>query len=218
MDNLAATVPVGEDVTLVCQNSHGAKVQATVLRLLHHSVAFEVYSSYAILRASEVLADFKISMGESTVYSGRAAVTNLVNIGPVLVCEAHLDGGWIDASMFSPREPHQPVSALFEQFLQGWQKMYKILPEYKVVVADMQTFLMDMRLWLEQVELGILSSPSRNRSELERDLIHELGSSTTPAITALFERFEQVAERIEYPLESAHRAFGKRQLHPLLLS
>jgi extracellular factor (EF) 3-hydroxypalmitic acid methyl ester biosynthesis protein len=38
-----------------------------------------------------------------------------------------------------------------------------------------------------------------------------------PAINNLFERFEVVAQRIEPDMQPAHRAFGKRQLHPLLL-
>src|SRR5262249_48777578 len=71
--------------------------------------------------------------------------------------------------------------------------------------------------WLEQVELGIRSSPSEDRLKMERDILQELGQSTTPAVTSLFERFEALPDRIEPDLQPAHRAFSRRQLHPLLL-
>jgi extracellular factor (EF) 3-hydroxypalmitic acid methyl ester biosynthesis protein len=37
----------------------------------------------------------------------------------------------------------------FSGFLREWQKTYKVLPEFKVVVADMQSLFTDMRLWLD---------------------------------------------------------------------
>jgi len=39
----------------------------------------------------------------------------------------------------------------FKAFIHEWQQLYKVAPEFKVVVADIQTFLTDLRLWLEQV-------------------------------------------------------------------
>jgi extracellular factor (EF) 3-hydroxypalmitic acid methyl ester biosynthesis protein len=38
------------------------------------------------------------------------------------------------------------------------------------------------------------------------------------AVKDLFERYEVVTQKIDEDLQPAHRAFGKRQLHPLLLS
>ena len=55
-----------------------------------------------------------------------------------------------------------------EDFLRHWQRLYRVLPEFKVVVADMQTFLTDLRLWLDQVELEIRSTPSGSRLEKVR--------------------------------------------------
>jgi extracellular factor (EF) 3-hydroxypalmitic acid methyl ester biosynthesis protein len=77
--------------------------------------------------------------------------------------------------------------------------------------------LTDVRLWLEQVELGIRSSPSGDRNKLEREAVQELAKSVVPAITSLFERFEAVSERVAEELQPAHQAFAKRQLHSLLL-
>jgi extracellular factor (EF) 3-hydroxypalmitic acid methyl ester biosynthesis protein len=113
---------------------------------------------------------------------------------------------------------HKELRAGFDTFLRQWQKIYKISPEYKVVIADLQTFLMDLRLWLEQVELGIRSLPSADRFQAERDAAEELQQSTTPALSYFFEKFELTARGIDPEMVAPHAAFCRRQLHPFLMS
>lgn len=199
------------------QNSQGTEGRGTVLRMGRHAIAFEVYSSDIVLRTSEVLREFKIIWHDRTLYSGRAVVKNLVNTGLVTICEVSLEEGWADVD-FSAATGPDSLGGQFKEFIQEWQKLYRVMPEYKVVLADLQTFLTDLRLWLDQVELGIRSSPSGDRARLERDVVHQLTPSVVPSIAHLFESYEHVAARIEPDWVPAHRAFGKRQLHPLLLS
>ena len=51
----------------------------------------------------------------------------------------------------------------FRAFLARWQKFYKVLPEYKLAVADFHSFLKELQLWLDQVELGIRGLPGGDR-------------------------------------------------------
>jgi extracellular factor (EF) 3-hydroxypalmitic acid methyl ester biosynthesis protein len=197
------------------QNSQGIEGRGSVLRLARHSAAFEIYSADTVLRTSELLRDFKVIWHDRTVFSGRAVVRNVVNTGLVTICEVTLEEGWSDVDFASSPDS---ISGQFKEFLGEWQKIYRVMPEYKVVLADLQTFLTDLRLWLEQVELGIRSSPSGDRIRLEHDMVKHLAPSVVPAIAHLFDSYEQVARRIEPDLVPAHQAFGKRQLHPLLLS
>ena len=46
----------------------------------------------------------------------------------------------------------------FDGFLDHWRKYYQVRPEFKVVVADVQTLLSDLDLWLAQLELGLTAS------------------------------------------------------------
>jgi len=206
-----------KDSFIICRNSQGTEVRATPLRLTRYVAVFEVYNPYSLLQLSEVLSDFKIIMHDRLVYAGKAIVSNLVNTGFVLVCEASLQESWLDVEMFSPELQGQRLRTGFEDFIHQWQRMYKVMPEFKVAIADMQTFLTDLRHWLEQVELGIRSSPESERAEREREVLVDLGEAITPAITSLFERFEALPDRIETDLAPAHRAFARRQLHPLVL-
>ena len=86
---------VTQDGIVVFKTGQGFEMQATLLKLTRFQAAFEVFGP-AILRASEVLQDFKIFAHDHPVYCGRAIVSELVNTGTVLVCEAALQDDWVD--------------------------------------------------------------------------------------------------------------------------
>ena len=199
------------------QTSRGATFRANPVRLNRHAAVLELYNPEGVLQTSEVLTEFKLIFNDRTVYSGRAVVRSLVNTGLVTVCEATLEDSWLDLDFSSGPNLAVSLNTQFNDFIREWQKLYRVMPEYKVVLADLQTFLTEVRLWLEQVELGIRSSPSGDRAKIEEETVYSLQESIVPAIAGLFERYEVVAQRVEEELQPAHHAFGKRQLHPLLL-
>ena len=202
---------------ITCCTSQGVELRATTLRLTRYEAVFEIYNPACVLLSSEVLSEFKILLQDRTFYSGRAIVKHLVNTGPTLVCEATLEDFWLDGDFFSGLNQGLKLRDECAEFFREWQKLYRVVPEYKLIIADMQSFFMELRLWLNQVELGIRSTPSGDRLQLEHDVIKDLEQPIIPIITGLFERFEAVAEGIEAGLRPAHMSYMKRQLHPLVL-
>ena len=196
----------------MANNNNGA----VLLKLTRFQVVFEVHSPTCTLQRSEVLGNFRIHPNHRAVYSGRAVVSNLISMGGVAVCEAMLDPEWVGEEPV-PAGSEEELRVEFNRFLQRWQKNYRVLPEFKVVVADMQSLLADLRLWLDQLELGIRALPATERTAAEREVAQRLGSCTTPALVALFEKFEGAARLVQDDLRPAHVAFCRRQLHPLLL-
>src|SRR5437867_13067471 len=79
-----------------CENSQGVELHATLLRLTRFLAAFEIYSPSGVLRMSEVLTNLKIMIQGQVIYSGRAVISNLINLGSVLVCEATLEEACLD--------------------------------------------------------------------------------------------------------------------------
>ena len=152
----------------------GLEIQATPLRLTPHSIAFEFYAPQSVLQLSEVLPDFRILAENHLLYTGKATVTSLVNAGAATVCEASLSSSLLDFDLFQLGKPHEFVGAAFESFLSRWQSFYKILPDYKLTVTDLHSFLHDLRLWLDQIELGIRAHPSGDRLQIEREMVEEL--------------------------------------------
>jgi extracellular factor (EF) 3-hydroxypalmitic acid methyl ester biosynthesis protein len=208
---------VERDSIIVCQTSQGYSVRATPLRITRDVVAFEVYNPYSILQLSEVLKEFRIIVNEQLIYSGRATVSSLVNTGSMLVCEATLDEGWLDVDLFALVTQPNKLRADFTEFLKEWEKIHAILPQYKIALADMQNYFADLKRWLDQVELGIRSSPSGRRSKTELDVIHELAPTILSTIDSFFTKFEAVADEVPADLLPFHRTYAKRQLHPQLL-
>lgn len=208
MDVLANT-----EALVTFQSASGIDIRATVVRLDRHRVVFEVYSPSAVLHASEALRQFEIISGDRTVYSGRAVVSNVISTVSMFVVEAGLEEGWIDLSFAG----NDDLRAEFANLMARWQKTYRIRPEFKVLIADMESLLMDLRLWSEQVELGIRASPSADRLELERDAGRQIAPGVVQAMDAIWERFDPIASSVEPDLQPAHQAYLRRHLHPLLL-
>ena len=211
------SISTGKDTFIVCRNSQGTEFRATLLRLTRYAVVFEVYNPYSILQLSEVLSDFKMIMSDRMVYSGKAVVSNLVNTGILLVCECTLQDEWLDVDLFGSLHEKGKLQTEFTQFLEEWNKIHQVSDNLKVVVADIQAFFLDMRRWLEQVELAIRSEPSGDRLQMEKDTILQLKDSVAPAVTSLFDRYEETASTIPVELRAIHRSYSKRQLHPMML-
>lgn len=200
-----------------CRNSQGAEIRATPVRLTRFSVVFEVYNPFSLLQLSEVLSEFRITIGERCVFAGRGVVSNLVNTGIMLLCEASLDESWLDVDIFSPISQPQRLQSEFDAFMAEWRKNRAVTPDFKVAVSDFQMLLMDLRRWLDQVELGVRSEPLGVRAEMERTVLQELEGRILPEVGEWMDRFDAVAGNISPEARAAHRAYARRQLHPLVL-
>jgi extracellular factor (EF) 3-hydroxypalmitic acid methyl ester biosynthesis protein len=212
----ASALPLAE-TQVIFQSADGLTVRGTPLHLNRHTVVLELYNASLAPRLTETLENFRIIFQERTLYSGRAVVSNLVEAGATTVCDASLDeANWTGLDFTQPPADGQVVQE-FKNFLGEWQKLYQIGAEFKVIVGDMQTFLTDLRLWLEQVELGIRAASAVERPALEQKIAGELGPQILPLLTNLFEKFENCLRVIEPDRLPAHQAFARRQLHPLLL-
>jgi extracellular factor (EF) 3-hydroxypalmitic acid methyl ester biosynthesis protein len=203
---------------VMCQTGQGVEIHATLLHLTRYLAVFEIYNPDLALRTSEVLGDFRIVLNGRVVYSGRAVVGSLVNTGLLLVCEVALDEhSWADVELTPGPTGREKLRGEFNEFIHEWQKLYLVSRDYKVVIADIESFLAGLRLWLDQVELSIRASPAANRTQLEREIAEGLRDSVIAPANSLFDRFEEVSDRVEEELRPAHGSFGRRRLHPLLL-
>ena len=202
---------------VVWQGGQQQEIRAVLARLTRFQAVFEIYSPTVVLRMSEVLPDFKIILRGRPVYAEKVAVSNLVNSGTALVCEVTLGDGWLDFAASAPEGRKSSLPDQFGDFLREWQKNYRVVPEFKVAVADMQTLFGDMRLWLDQVELSLRAATNGDFVKVEREAVHELTGQILPAIDSLGDRFEDIATKLDAGARAAHVYFTRRQLHSLLL-
>lgn len=203
---------------VIGRTSEGAEIMGTPLRFDRHGVVFETFRQETVLQASEVLQEFRIVLQQHPIYSGRAMVRKVVDTGVVLTCEATLEDGWVDAAGGNGQPAPASLREEFSRFLGHWEKAYRVGPEFKVIVADLQAFLIELQLWCDQLEVRWSGQPAAERQARERAAGEELIEACRPALESLFERFEQVAKVIPDELQPVHQHFIRRQLHPMLLA
>ncbi|HLP76212.1 MAG TPA: class I SAM-dependent methyltransferase [Candidatus Paceibacterota bacterium] len=203
---------------IIGKTTEGDAIHTSIIRLTRFSAVFQIYSMDVVMRTSETLETFSIVDDERVVYSGRAVVQNLINTGSGLVCEVSLDeGSWRDVDLARIVPSSSAIDGEYENFVQRWQKFYRVQSDFKVVVADMENFLVDLRLWLDQVELKVRSEPMANRLEFEQRIVQELSKPVIRSIDSFIERFEEIAVKLDPEQQPAHRHYLQRQLHPLIL-
>ncbi len=215
---MASAITEQQETLIDCQTAQGQELRGTPLRLTRYGAVFEVYSPGTILRISEVLDNFRITSQGRVIYLGTALVSSLVNTGTILICEVKLEEKSLQLAALAPTSSEDStLRAQFQGLLAQWQRFQFVRPEFKQVVSDMQTFLSDLRLWTDQLELEIRSRPFGESLHAERRILEELAPEIIGALDSFVEPMEQIASELEEDLRPVHRAYLRRQLHPLLL-
>jgi extracellular factor (EF) 3-hydroxypalmitic acid methyl ester biosynthesis protein len=198
------------------QTADGLELRAGLTRLTRHAVTFEAVNLAATLRASEVLSNFKITTDNHVIYFGRAVVSNVINTGESLIVEAKLDNLGSDTAYFLPAPgfDSNPQEA-YQSFFQAWQKNYRISNEFKVLVADVQSYLTGVRHWLEELEFGFKTQ--NDKAKKEREILDAISSKIIDSFNGQHERFEEIIYALPPEARGAHQDFVRQHWHKLFL-
>lgn len=208
---------------ITCRNSQGTELTANLLSIKRYSVVFEVYNPYSILQLSEVLSDFRIMASRRMLYQGKAVVSNLLNTGLVLVCEAMLDEGWIEVDFLSSLANGQAVGgesnlcAQFGNFMGEWKTANQVRDPFKLVVADLSSMLTGVQQWLTGVDVGIRTTVTRRREDFEQEIFAGIEKRVVEEVLPSMARFEDVSHEVGEPEVPVHKAYVRRALHPIVL-
>lgn len=200
---------------VACGTENSPALEVTVCQLSRHRIVLQVHTPEVVIRTSQMLKDFRVSLGTELLYSGRATVTSAVDTGTSLVCEAKLEDAWVDYKS-QPGSPSASVPGALSKFM-AESLRNRVSAEFKVAVADLQMLLHDLQHWTNQVALQVMAEPSGSRRELERELVLQMCSEAFPALTGCFERFEFYSQTIDPEVVPSYASYVKRQLHPLVL-
>ena len=220
----AGAVPIGiptgggVETQVTFKTETGAIHVGVPVQVTRQAVVFELSSSRNTTLPSELVDDFKIWLFGGEIYSGRALILNLIDVGSRIICEARLnESDWVDLQLELVLSQEAQFNSRFNFFLNAWQQNYKISDEFKVVVADMQSFLHDLRLWTQQLEVAVQGQPKSNQQESERQILQQLQILVFPKLASLFEGFEKLIKSNEKDLAPSYSQYARRRLHPLVL-
>jgi extracellular factor (EF) 3-hydroxypalmitic acid methyl ester biosynthesis protein len=200
------------------KTADGVELQGALSRMTRHVAVFEIYSPSVTPRFSEALQEFKILMQGRTIYSGRALVAKVLDTGTKIICETLLElMDWTNLNLLPDLEIEEKSVEEFKVFLKDWQRLYMVSSDFKVVVSDMQTFLNDLRLWMEQIDLKAQAHPMFAQEKFERRILEALCPVVLPPLAALFEKFEKLISQVEKESATSCILYAKRALHPLVL-
>jgi extracellular factor (EF) 3-hydroxypalmitic acid methyl ester biosynthesis protein len=201
---------------VIFQTADGGELRARLARLTRHAVTFEADNLAATLRTSEVLSNFKITTDSRVIYFGRAVVSNIIHTGESFLCEAKLDDLGSDTAYFLPAPGlgDNPQEA-YQRFFQTWQNNYHISAEFKVLVADVQSYLTGVRHWLEELEFGLKTQNDKARQE--RAILDAVAPKIIAAFNGQHERFEEIIYALPPEARGAHQDFVRQHWHKLFL-
>lgn len=207
---------------ITCRNSQGTELTANLLRIKRYSVVFEVYNPYSILQLSEVLSDFRIMASRRLLYQGKAVVSNLLNTGIVLVCEAMLDEGWVEVDFLGGMGGHAggaetDLASQFTNFMAEWKSANLVLPPFKLVVSNMASMLGGVQQWLKAVDVGIRTTVTRRRDDLEQEIFSSVQEKVAGEVLPAMLEFEGVVKEIGEAEIAVHKSYARRELHPVML-
>jgi extracellular factor (EF) 3-hydroxypalmitic acid methyl ester biosynthesis protein len=197
----------------------GAVGPVELLRLSRHRALFELPNNTPTeLRVSEVLPDFTVGRGTRKLYSGRAVIRGLLNTGAKTLCDTSLsEEGWLGPGVDPVATNEAHWREAFGAFLTDWQTQYQIDSDYKRIIADMQTFFSRLRSWLQQAELDLAGLPAPEREVALRRWAAQLAPAVIPSISELFDRFEEIALRLDPCRVATHQDYMRRHLHSMVL-
>jgi len=207
---------------ITCRNSQGTELTANLLRLQRYSVVFEVYNPYSILQLSEVLSNFRIMASRRLLYHGQAVVSNLLNTGIVLVCEAMLDEGWVEVDFLSGVTGAGPdrgtdLATQFGSYMDDWKSANRVHDPYKLVVSDLASTLSGVQQWLTGIDVGIRTTVTRRREDLEQEIFSGVQDRVVNEVLPSMQRFEEVSSDIGGTEVAVHKSYVRRELHPIVL-
>ncbi|MFD0892086.1 class I SAM-dependent methyltransferase [Luteolibacter ambystomatis] len=151
------------------------------------------------------------------LYHGKAVISNLLNTGIVLVCEATLDEGWVEVDFLSSVAGNADIGGQFTSFMTEWKSANQVQDPFKLVVADMANMLNGVQHWLTGVDVGIRTTVTRRRDELEQEIFSNVQARVVEEVLPSMERFEKVAREVGDEESAVHKSYVRRELHPIVL-
>jgi extracellular factor (EF) 3-hydroxypalmitic acid methyl ester biosynthesis protein len=133
----------------------------------------------------------------------------------MVIVSATLVDPWQDLAGIGPGPRlREEVSA----FVQEWEAGHTLRPGYQLSVGRLRAFLGELSRWLGQVEAASGTAERDASPQVQREFTLEVEASLADKLAELFGEFETEASQVPPPEAASHKAFARREVHPLTLA
>lgn len=192
--------------------------QGRLVRLSRHAAVFELYEAAAPIRLSEHLSELTIHSAGRRAYHGPATVSSLIDTGACLLTEAQLDPQLFTVEFLATLSSEKTHDERFREFLEHWRQDTCLTPEFKIVIADLVSFLTELHGWTEQLEIAATSPTSNPTDDWRQQTVQEVAPQAHAALDELFNRFERLVDKLDPSTIPLHRQYTQKRLHPWVLT
>jgi len=204
--------------TVVGESGPDGAFQGRLVRLARHAAVFELYDPAPPIRLSENLKNLTVHSAGRCAYRGRGTVTSLVDTGACLLCEAQLDPQLFTVEFLATLSSETTYGNRFKDFMEHWRQDSHLTPEFKVVIADLVSFLTDLHRWTDQMEIAATTPTSSPTSAWRQQVVQAIAPQAIAALDELFDRFETLAATLQSDSLPLHRQYTQQRLHPWVLT
>ena len=191
----------------------GDRLHGHLVRLGQFDAVFDVFGVGGSLRSSEVLPECKILIDGRVVFDGRCTVTKMIDEAESVRCEVLLG----ERGLHTEALPNT-TGEEFERFLSGWLTPYQMSSPFKVAVADFEILMMQLRRWLNQVEISLNAGPKSGTQKAEAEFLARVAPRLLRAMRSHAERFDELVAQLRPSECAVHRDYVFRKWGSYILA
>jgi len=192
METSNTSARLGNRISL--KPSRGGGLVGHILSLQGRRGVFECFTAEPVLSVGEVLEGAELEVAGQLVHTGPLRIEDMVATGSGAVCRFKLEAE--DAGLcLRQAGPEGSLPARLSCFLDAWNVEHRLLPEYILLIARMESLFQGLRDWCLQEEqrLGVDGPPN---IEVLKAAARQLGPAVSATLDNVWEEFHRVAERI----------------------
>ena len=204
------------DRTVSFRSSQGTVVRGTLSKLSRRNIVFEIYNPFSPRPDERGAERSQGSARQKRRLSGRCGRNRRRD-------HKHSGGRLRDAGqqVVGARRHHFRVRRLRSEvarFVDEWERVNKLDPNYQLKVADLRSFLSDLSFWLDQVDLAAEDEHGAPVMALDAEKFEELKAPVMPRLTRLFMELEEACRQLEVDEVENHKLLAQRDLLPLMMA
>jgi len=173
-----------------------------------------------LIQTNYVYANCTIMIQETRVYEGAISLVNEKRLDDTTVSfGVAFEGNGIDIDRVDAILTLQDDTSILTATKQTLELAQIIKPEFKILVADLNTLFQDLKLRLHEEDLKIneMSKTESQKARLQEQIVTLALSLYATDIHRIFGQFKVLTETFDFDTSVVHKRYFRANFHPIVL-